>query len=151
MSCSVSHYWDEHLERLDDRFGYSVHIEERPNSEAMVLESEDRREGVIDARIWFGEDAYLDVYERVKITDRPHRLHYNYQLMVDGEEAVRYDYDPELPEPYKHHINRPLGDGLYTHEPTGRISLTVLLKGCWLAIEAFRQQRADEEMERPGL
>lgn len=145
MSCSVSHYWEEHLDRLDDRFGRSVAIEERPGSDSMVLESPDGRHGVIDARIWFDDEAFLDVYERVEISDRPHRLHYNYQLMVDGEDVVRYDYDPSLDEEYQHHINRPGADGSNIHVPHERVSLRPVLEGCWFAIDSFRQQRAEEE------
>lgn len=148
MSCSVSHYWEEHVERLEDKL--AVVVEADPSSEAMVLESQDGLTGVIDARVYFDDDAFVDVYEIVKITDRPHREKWNYQLMVDGAEVERHDFDPDLPKPYTFHVNRPLPGGTYTHEPSEWKSLKDFLEKSWWAISDFRQQMAapnDEDVE----
>lgn len=140
MGCTVLHYWQEHVERIEEKLSVAV------ESEATVdLIDGDELRGVIHARVYFhDEDAYLDVFERVEVTDRPHRLKYSYNLRVDGELIARHDFDPKLPDELQHHINRP-GD---VHDPSERISLAKMISLSWDLITDFREAyQGDAETE----
>jgi hypothetical protein len=58
------------------------------------------RPGIIDARIWFDDAAFLDVYERVEIGLRPN------------------DSEPRVTPPCKSK-----GSGIAIHEPSERVTL----------------------------
>ena len=90
MACSVSHYWESQVVNISRRFGVAV---APPSSTgvapistvAMVHELDGPELGTVSARVWFDDDAFLDVFERVKANGRhARRLEYAYQLMVDG-------------------------------------------------------------------
>ena len=143
MACNLTHYWQQHVDSLLEM---SVAVEPQLGSDAMVLEHpSDPRSGVVDARVWFDDGAYLNVWERVEISEDeiPKRTKYNYHLMVDGAHADRKDYDPSEGEDLEHHRNRPRPEGGVTHEPVDRITLKSYVQECWESIQDWRDQFAD--------
>jgi len=106
---SVTEYWDGQCAALER---VSVEVESHADRADMVIYQDPRRpeRGIIDARIWFDEEAFLDVYERVEIDSKgtPHRRQYSYHLSVEGHEVERYDLDPDIEdESLRYHVNRP--------------------------------------------
>lgn len=94
--------------------------------------------GMIEARLFFAYDAFLDVLEHVWIDERgtPSRRKYSYHFQVDGVYLERYDFDPELPPSKQHHTNRPSEMG--NHEPSERITLTKAVEQCWEIRDSFQ-------------
>lgn len=138
MSCTVPHYWEEHVHNLSEKLSVVAQPRHRDTE---IIVSEDGLEGIIDSRIFFDDGAFIDVIEHVQITDRPHRLQYRYELVVDDEEVERIEFDPDLDEEMQHHRNRPLPDGRYTHEPLHRISLKEFVEDSWSMIHGVRELR----------
>lgn len=142
MSCTVSHYWQEHLDNFAEKL--QVIGEARHQGQSDVLQDPNGTVGIIDARLYFDDDAYVDVIEMVQIGSRVSRLQYRYELVVDGAEVERIEYDPDLPADLQFHINRPKADGSYTHEPADRITLKKYLESCFDTIQTIRVEYGDE-------
>lgn len=73
-----------------------------PPTDAKYEEDEgsDGTRGIVRARIWMEDDAYLDVYEAVQVVDgrHIHREVYCYALVVDGVHEHSWERDPSHPE-----------------------------------------------------
>lgn len=142
---TVGDYWTQHVRRLES--SKSVKVSARPGSEATVLEDPGNpRRGVVDARVWFDDDAYLDVWEIVEIDNSgtPSRKKYSYHLEIDDDHVDRWDYDPDY-EGLEHHRNRPRVAGGVTHEPDQRHSLKEVLDQCWDILVEAREE--SEQLE----
>jgi len=143
MGCSVTHYWEEHIANLEAKL--RVVVDCQPASESMIrLIDGNPREGIIEARIFFfDENAFLDVIERVSIREGepPRRLKYTYHFQVDGEFVERFDYDPKLPEPLQHHVNRPGG----IHLPSNRTSLKKAIEACYDLLDVIRNDSGPDD------
>jgi len=131
-------YWEQHRRRIAATL--SVVVGRKPNSEAYLRTSPYGT--IIDARIWFDDDAFLDVHELVIIDgDLPHRVIYSYHLHVDGAFVHRWDRDPKLVGEFVHHVNRPHRNEV-THEPADAISLPDAVACCWAIIDDYRRSQA---------
>jgi hypothetical protein len=143
VTLSVADYWKGQLAALRKR---SVEVE--PTLEAseawpngwILPDPDDPSFGIIDVRIWFDDQAFLDVYEHVRVDSygRPHREHYSYHLEVDGIEVLRHDFDPDLDDALQHHVHEERR-GHTLHIPSPRITLVYLVEQCWGLIEDCRR------------
>ena len=130
---SLSDYWSQHRQVLQS---LSVGVEARPGSSSEVLTYDDGRRGIVDARLWFDEDTFLDVLEEVWIDDQgqPHRESFSYHFQCDGQWRRRWDRDPSQEDPaFEYHINAPdtSAPGGVGHEPSEWISLKTVVDECW--------------------
>jgi hypothetical protein len=131
LRLTLHEYWEQQSAGLKKR-----HVAVSPKHHddvAVLFDPDDPYGGMIDGRAWFDDDAYLDIYELVSI-DRAgvaHREKYSYQLIVDGEECGREDFDPKLHDPaLRYHVNRVVG-GMVTHEPSDRVTLVRFIDQCY--------------------
>lgn len=150
MSCSVTHYWEEHTDNISSKLSVAIgskHLGVASDADIIQISP---TIGMIDARAWFDDGAYVDIIETVEIRPVPHRLQYRYELIVDGEEVQRRERDPNFGETEElyHHLNRPLESGGYSHEPTTPISLKAFLSSCWDLIASVRELRRQEGDDR---
>ena len=92
------------------------------------------RHGMIDARLALDHNAFLAVFELVRIDagDTPSRLSYSYSLIADDTEIATWEFDPSK-DP-AHHMDRP-GDG---HQPSERVSLKDAVEEAWGELATYR-------------
>lgn len=141
MRPTLFDYWDRQLDALKRR---SVEAGPQAKSDTMVFpyDAESPYAGIIDARAYFDNDAWLDVYEHVKINWRgaAKRLQYSYHLQDAGGLIQRYDYDPDLPAEFRYHVNTPSGE----HIPSSRVTLATLAEMCWTILDTHRYTDTDD-------
>lgn len=89
---------------------------------------------IIECRIWFSDETYVDVYERVTIDgDTPHRTQYAYDMMNQGELIIAAHYEPDDPEDFRYHTHR-ITNGKRLHIPGVRTTLKQFIEDeCWPA------------------
>lgn len=134
MSLSVDEYWQGQLAALQKR---SVQVTRESGASFQSLSNP--RKGIIDARVWFDDDAFLDVYEHIEIdlSGTPHRTRYSYQLWVDGGNVLRNDFAPDIEdESLRHHVN--VRQGKQLHIPSERVALVSVVEDCWGLIHEIR-------------
>lgn len=95
--------------------------------------------GVIEARIWLDDDAFLEVHEEVEITDHPHRAAYAYTLVIDGGQSCRWHFEPAYEPAIRYHIDMPGND----HQPSERVTLKSALEEAWDILTDVRGSQAD--------
>jgi len=125
---TIDDYWQGQLAALKKR---SVAIQPIRGVGGIVYD-ESPYSGIVDVRLWFNDNATLDVFEHVEVPESgiPQRNLYSYHFRASGRE-MRWDFDPDLPKDLQHHINRTSPFGKPLHMPAERISLVAVTEECW--------------------
>lgn len=137
MACTVRHYWQEHADRMEDTQNVVVSGPIRNIAEIGLIDG-DECYGTIDAVIFFDDDVYLGVHERVTTTGdqsgAPSRLEYAYQLVVKSVPIGRWHHDPRFSDPnMRFHFDDDLAG--VPHKPDQHRSLEEVIDLCWSIID----------------
>jgi hypothetical protein len=129
LRLTVKEYWAQQLAALSKRSVYPAH-----GVEPFIADrAGNPHKGIIDAVLYFTAEATLDAYERIEVDEDGvvRRTQYSYHLRIEGTNLLRVDFDPDLPEDIRYHVNRPSDQGTWTHEPAERITLMAFVDECW--------------------
>ncbi len=78
--------------------------------EPITCLASDEHNGLIQCRVFFWDDSYLDIYEVVSTElGYPIRVHYAYTYLREGQRVFRYDNAPHHPEVDTHPHHKHIG------------------------------------------
>ncbi len=159
MADTVLDYWREYADQIEEAQHVDVIGPDRNLAEIGLIDG-DESYGIIDAVIFFDDDVYLGVHERVTMTvdknGAPSRLEYAYQLVVRDVPIGRWYHDPRFVDPdmrahfdddlaaasYRRAAARLRLDGVNVEfdRPDEHRSLKEVVDLCWTIIDNVKQK-----------
>ncbi len=140
---TLEQYWSDHVERSLR----SLVVEPSPGDiEGMVEVFPDGAKGIVRARAWFNDHAFLEIAESVEIVDgQPHRLEYAYHFILGSftDWHIRWHFAPLYDPAIRYHIDRPEQD----HIPDRRRTLIECVGLCWEILAEHAEDPDQLELE----